>query len=462
MEQHSENKMGYAPIVPLLLSMSLPAILSMTIQALYNVVDSIYVSRISQEALSAISIANPLQMLMISICVGTAVGVNSLVARRLGEGRRDEACHAATNGLILSFLSWVVVAVVALIVVRPFFAMTTENASIAEMGMIYARIVLIGSVSAFIQVCIEKTLQATGNMILPMCSQLIGCIINIILDPILIFGIKAIGLAPMGISGAAIATIFGQFCGMVFCIAVLLKGKHEISISFKKYKLSKVIVKDIYVVSFPSIIMQAISSILTACLNVLLINFSEAAVNVYGVYFRLQSFVFMPIFGLNQGVMPILGYNYGAGNKERLMKALRTGIGLAAGIMLIGTILFHAIPNLLLGMFNADANMLDIGIPALKTISLCFVPAAFGIMFSTLFQALGKGVHSLLMSLVRQLICILPVAYILSKISLSAVWYAFPIAEGVALIMGLAMTAYCYKTIIKNLRPVREASGMEA
>jgi len=457
MEKRQENKMGYAPVVPLLLKMALPAMLSMSIQALYNVVDSIFVSRISKAALSATSIAFPLQMLMISMNVGTAIGINSLVARRLGEGRKDAASHAASNGLILSFISYLVIMLIGAFGARPFFEMTTTNPEIVALGVTYTSIVLIGSFGAFIQVCIEKTLQATGNMVMPMCSQLIGCVINIIFDPILIFGIDAIGLAPMGIAGAAIATVFGQFCGMFFCIFILVKMNHEVRVSLRKYKLKASIVKEIYAVSIPSVIMQAIGSVLVTFLNMILIGFSESAVNVLGIYYKLQSFVYMPVFGLNQGVMPIMGYNYGAGKKDRLLAALKAGIALAAGIMLVGMILFHLIPGPMLGLFNADAETLEIGIPALKTISLCFIPSAFGIMFSTLFQALGKGVHSLVMSLVRQLICVLPVAYVLSKISISAVWYAFPVAESVALVLGFVMFAYCYKKVIKNLKPMQGA-----
>lgn len=333
MEPRQENKMGIAPVLPLVVTMSLPAMLSMSIQALYNVVDSIFVSRISKAALSATSIAYPLQMLMIAMNVGTAIGVNSLVARKLGEGRRDEANRAATSGLVLSFISYLVMMLIGVFGVRPFFEMTTSNPEIVEAGVIYAKIVLIISLPSFIQVCIEKTLQATGNMIMPMFSQLIGCVINIIFDPILIFGIDAIGLRPMGITGAAVATVFGQFCGMVFCMIIMIVKNHEVSISFKKYKLNRDIVKSIYAVSIPSIVMQAIGSVLITFLNMILIVFSESAVNVMGIYFKLQSFVYMPVFGLNQGVMPVMGYNFGAGKKKRVMDALKSGIFLAACII---------------------------------------------------------------------------------------------------------------------------------
>lgn len=448
-----KNKMGTAPIVPLMIKMALPAMLSMFIQALYNVVDGIFVARISKAAFSATAIAFPLQMLLISVCVGTGIGINSLVARRLGEGKKEEASQAATNGLYLSFFGWVFIALIGIFVVSPFFNMTTNNPETIRMGITYTTIVLVGSLASFIQVCIEKTLQATGNMILPMCSQLIGCVVNIILDPILIFGIDAIGFSGLGIAGAAIATVFGQFCGMLFCIVISLRKKHAIQFNLRKYKLKASVVKDIYVVGIPSIVMQAIGSVLVSCLNLILIQFTESAVNVLGVYYKLQSFVFMPVFGLNQGVMPIMGYNYGAGNKKRLTSTLKAAMIFAGLIMLIGLIVFQTVPGAMLDLFKADAETRQLGIPAMRTISLCFVPAAFGIMFSTLFQALGEGFRSLLVSLVRQLICILPAAYLLAKISLDAVWYAFPLAEVVALIMAAIMYAWCYKKVIKHLQP---------
>lgn len=452
MEKQQKNKMGYAPITPLLVSMALPAMLSMLIQALYNVVDSIFVSRISSEALSAISLAFPVQMLMISVVVGTGVGINSLVARRLGEQKQAEANNAASHGIVLGIISWIIIALLGVFGSRPFFMATTDNTAIIDMGVSYTTIVTVFCLFTTIQVCIEKTLQATGNMIFPMCSQLIGCISNIILDPILIFGY--FGFPAMGIRGAAIATVTGQLFGMIFCMCILKFKNHAVHISLKHFRFDKETVKHIYQVGFPSIIMQAIGSVLVTFLNMILISFSEAAVNVLGIYYKLQSFVFMPIFGLTQGAMPILGYNYGAGQKDRMLKTLKIGTLFAAVIMVMGTLLFQLFPDTMLNMFNADATTLEIGIPAMRTISLCFIPAALGIMFSTLFQAVGKGLNSLILSLVRQLICILPVAYLLSKISLTAVWYAFPIAEIVSCILGILMFAALYKKVLVHLKPL--------
>lgn len=449
MEQTKENKMGTAPITPLIWKMALPAILSMMVQALYNIVDSIFVAKISSQALSAISIAFPIQMLMVAIGVGTAIGINSLVARRLGEGRQEQADSAATHGLLLGFMNWIIIALIGIFFTNAFFRMTTDNASIISLGSTYTHIVTIFSFGVFIETCVEKTLQATGNMIYPMLSQLLGCVINIILDPILIFGLGPV--PKLGIAGAAIATVFGQIVAMLFCLIILFTKNHDIHVTFRNFRFSWKTIGEIYEVGIPAIVMQAISSFLITLLNLILIQFSEAAVNVFGIYYKLQSFVFMPVFGLNQGVMPVLGYNYGAHNKKRLLSGFRTGVIGAAVIMFVGTILFHLIPGPLLSLFDADATTMKIGIPALKTISLCFVPAAFGIMFSTLFQACGMGIRSLILSLIRQLICILPSAWILSKISLGAVWYAFPIAEFVAFILGVVFFYYMNKKVIQKL-----------
>ena len=449
--------MGYAPITPLLITMALPAMISMLIQAMYNIVDSIYVSRISSEALSAISLAFPIQTLMIAIIVGTNVGINSLVSRRLGERRQAEANDAAAHGIVIALINGVVIGLLGIFGANAFFSMSTSNPAIIELGVTYTTIVTGLCIFSSIQVCIEKTLQSTGNMIFPMCSQLIGCVVNIILDPIFIFGY--LGVPAMGIRGAAIATVAGQALGMIFCLLVLKFKNHAITISFKNFRIKKSVIKDIYQVGFPSIIMQAIASVMITFLNMILIAFSESAVNVLGIYYKLQSFVFMPIFGLTQGAMPILGYNYGAGHKDRLIKTLKVGTFFAVGIMIVGTILFQTLPTPLLGLFNADSPTLEIGIPAMRVISLCFIPAALGIMFSTVFQAVGKGFNSLLLSLVRQLICILPVAYLLSKISLIAVWYAFPIAEIVSLTLAIIMYTSLYRKKLIHLVPIENKAA---
>jgi len=320
----------------------------------------------------------------------------------------------------------------------------TDNTEIHQLGVKYLSIVMIASIGVFLQMNLEKTLQATGNMIYPMISQLTGAILNIILDPIFIFGY--FGVPKMGIAGAAIATVVGQIVAACFVLYVSLFKKHRVTISFRNFQFRWKTIKDIYAVGFPSMIMQAIGSVLVAGLNVILIRFSETAVAVYGAYFKLQSFVFMPVFGLNQGVMPIMGYNYGAQNRRRLIKALKIGCLFALCIMCLGTVLFWAFPKQLLLIFEASPQMLEIGMPALRIISLCFPMAALGILFSTLFQATGMGGKSLFISLLRQLICILPVAYLLAQVGgLHAVWYAFPIAETVSLVASVLIFWQLYR-----------------
>lgn len=444
-----QNKMGTMPMTKLILSMSIPAIFSMTIQAMYNVVDSIFIGQYNQNGLTATSFAFPLQLLLVAVSVGTAVGVNSLVSRKLGERNFREADDAATHGLLLCGISYAIFLIIGIFAVRPFMSLYTQNQQIIDYGVQYLTVVLCCSVFSIVQIMLEKTLQATGNMIFPMLFQLTGAIVNIILDPILIFGC---GFIPsMGILGAAIATVFGQFCGMVFALIVMFCKKHEVKISFKNFKINISTVKNIYSVGFPSIIMQSIGSVMIIGLNAIL-SVSEAAVTVLGIYYKLQSFVFMPCFGLNQGVMPIIGYNYGSRNKKRLYSALKRGIIIAVIIMAIGTVLMWTIPDKLISLFGGTDQLMEIGVPAFKTISLCFIPAAAGILFTTLFQAVGKGIRSLLMSFCRQLVLILPIAFILSNIfGITSVWYAFPIAEIGSLILAVVFFLNLVKGDFKKL-----------
>ena len=436
-EVKKENKMGTMPVVKLIVTMSLPAILSMTVLAMYNVVDSIFVGNYSQNGLAALSIVYPMQLLLISVSVGTAVGVNSLVSRKLGEKEFAEANSAATHGLITCLFSYVLFLLLGIFAVKPFMNIFTKDPEIMQFGIDYLRIVLILSIFSIIQVMIEKTLQATGNMIYPMLFQMLGAVVNIIFDPLLIFGIGP--FPEMGISGAAIATVFGQFCGMVFAVIVLFTKTHQVKITFKDFKIKASMLRQIYGVGFPSIIMQSISAIMMLGLNTIFtMNDSAVSVTVLGVYFKLQSFVFMPCFGLNQGVLPVLGYNYGARNKKRVYSTLKCGIIIAVCIMAVGVTLMWLIPNRLIAMFGGDQSLMDAGIPAFRIISLCFVPAAVSIIMITLFQATGKGFRGLFISFARQLVVLLPVAYLLSiTLGVGYVWYAFPIAEVVALTIAL-------------------------
>lgn len=451
-----ENKMGTMPMTKLILTMSLPAIFSMTIQALYNIVDSIFIGWLSSDGygLTATSLAYPLQMLLISVAVGTAVGVNSLVSRKLGEKNFKQANDAATHGLVLCLFSYLIFLFLGIFAVRPFMSAYSDNEKIVEYGVQYLTVVLCFSVFSIVQVMVEKTLQATGNMIFPMLFQLTGAVVNIIFDPLLIFGI---GIFPrLEVMGAAIATVFGQFCGMVFALIVLFCKKHEIKISFKNFRLKMSTVKNIYAVGLPSIIMQSIASVMIIGMNAIFTTansiISETSVTVLGIYYKLQSFVFMPCFGLNQGVMPIIGYNYGARNKKRLYSALKRGIIIAAIIMAVGTVLMWAIPDLLIAMFGGTQQLMNVGIPALRIISLCFIPAAAGILFTTLFQAVGKGIRSLIMSFCRQIVLILPIAFVLSRLfGITSVWYAFPVAEIGSLVLAILFFIDLVKGDFKKL-----------
>ncbi len=447
--EYTENKMGTEPVFKLVVTMSVPAMLSMLVGALYNVVDSFFVAKISENALTAVSLAYPIQLLLIAVGVGTGVGINSLVSRRLGEGRQGEANSAATHGILLGAVNWFLFAVFGLFFSKMYFAAFTNSPEIIEMGTKYLSIVCIFSLGVFVEINIEKTLQATGNMIYPMISQLIGGITNIVVNPILVFGM--FGAPRLGVTGSATATVIGQTLAMLFALFIIFKKDHEVKIDFHQFKINWDTVKNIYVVGFPSIIMQAIGSVMVMGMNAILIAFNDTAVAVFGVYFKLQSFIFMPVFGLNQGVMPIMGYNFGARKRQRLLSAVKIGSVIALCIMAFGTLMFWLFTDQLLLLFNASQQMLDIGVPALRTISLCFVPAALGIMFSTTFQAVGHGFNSMVVSVLRQLVVLLPAAYLLSKISLPAVWYAFPIAEIISFIASIVIFMRLYHKTLKNL-----------
>ena len=441
-----ENKMGILPIRPLLLSMAWPAILSMTISALYNIVDSIFVAKLSEDALTAVSIVNPIQMLIIALSVGSGVGINSLIARRLGAHRQEEADQAASTGLRIGVFNYLVFLLIGVCFTGIFVSGYAEKGSeIYTQAVIYMQIVCIGSFFLNMQVVFEKILQSTGNMIAPMICSLTGAVINIILDPILIFGL--LGAPRLEVAGAAIATITGQLFGMLVGAFIIFKGEHLVSIQVRGFKFNWEIVADIYKVGLPSIVMQSIGSMMIIFYDMILVVYSTTAVAVLGVYFKIQSFVFMPVFGLNQGAMPIMGYNYGAAKKDRLMQTYKEALKIALLVMALGLLLFQALPKQLLLMFDASADMLAIGIPALRIISLCFLPAAFGIITGTLFQGTGHGVYSLLCSVIRQLIGILPLAFILIRIGgVTLSWASFPLAE----LLGLAYSALMLQRLYKN------------
>ena len=439
---------------PLIFSMALPAMLSMLINALYNIVDSIFVAQYSQSALAAVSLVFPLQTLVVAIGVGTGVGVNSLIARRLGEKRQMHANSAAEHGIALSVVGGIVFLVLGFGLSGVFVNAFGADADVSAQAVQYSHVAVGLSMFILISMMCEKVQQSTGNMIVPMIQGLTGAIVNIILDPLMIFGIGP--FPEMGVVGAAVATVIGQICSMCIGLWGVFKHQKLLQLNMRKWRLKTV--KDIYRVGLPGIIMQSITSVLTAGLNGILIGFSQTAVNVLAVYFKLQTFVFMPVFGLNQGALPVMGYNYGARNKKRLFGAYRIALGTAVAIMLLGFVLFQLIPEPMLMMFvdrtdaAATQEMLTVGVPALKTISLSFVGAAFGIINSTVFQATARGMNSLIVSVCRQLVIILPAAGVLGRfVGLSAIWYSFPIAEIASFLISYLLLWREYQTELKYL-----------
>lgn len=451
MEQvQKENKMGIMPENKLLLSMSLPMMVSMLVQALYNIVDSVFVSRISEDALTAVSLAFPVQSIMIAVGVGTAVGVNALLSKSLGEKEYDKAQKVADNAVFLAFVCYILFCLVGFFVVTPFYLTQTKDAEIVEFGKQYLTIVCVGSVGIFMQTMFERLLQSTGKTFYTMITQGTGAIVNIIMDPLLIFGV---GFFPeMGVAGAAIATIIGQIVAAI--LAIYFNGKHNeyIKIHVNKIRPNAQIIKQIYVVGAPSIVVQAIGSVMVYGMNLILIAFTSTATAVFGVYFKLQSFVFMPVFGLNNGMVPIIAYNYGAGKKDRVVKIIKLSIVYAVAMMVIGFVVMQTIPDKLLLLFEASETMLAIGIPALRTISFSFLFAGFCIVCGSVFQALGNGVYSMFVSIARQMVVLLPVAYLLSRLGeVQYVWWAFPIAEIASLTFSALFLIRIYRKIIRHI-----------
>ena len=430
-----ENKMGIMPVGKLLVSMSLPAMFSMMIQALYNIVDSIFVSKFSEKALTAVSLAFPIQMLMFSFAIGTSIGICSVVSRRLGEKKEDVASKAAQTGLTMMYVLSLAFMVAGFTLMESFFKLYTDDVQLVKMGSTYLSICSVLSFGCFIQAFCEKVMQGTGDTIHPMITQISGAIFNIIFDPILIFGY--LGFPSMGIAGAAIATVMGQILSMILGI-IFIKRNRYIAVKFRKIEYDKQAAKDINKVGWPSVIMQGIGTIMTSLMNAILISYDILATTVFGVYFKLQSFIFMPVFGLNQGLMPILGFNFGAKNRQRMLKALKIGISTAFVIMVCGTLIFTFFPDVLLDMFSASAKMLEIGCPALKKISLSFPIAAFLIVIGALFQAMGDGYLSMITSIVRQIVLLIPAAFIFGRLwGLDAVWYSFIFAEAISAVMNV-------------------------
>ncbi len=443
--ERQENKMGVMPINKLLLSMSLPMMIAMLVQALYNIVDSIFVSRINEHALRAVSLAFPIQSLMIAVSVGTAVGINAFLSKTLGQKQYDKANVIATNGIFIEAVSAVVFALVGLLASRPFFMSQTDIVQVREYGITYLTVCCCAGGGIFLQTAFERILQSTGKTFYTMITQGTGAVVNLILDPILIFGY--FGLPEMGVAGAAAATVIGQIVAAVLAIIFNLKFNKEIHLSFRNFRPNLRLIGQIYKVGAPSIVVQAIGSVMTYGMNLILAAFG-AAQTVFGVYFKLQSFIFMPVFGLNNGMVPIIAYNYGAGKRERVIRTMKSSILFAVGIMMAGLATMELFPAQLLGFFNATEELLVIGVPALRTICLSFCFAGYCIVVGSVFQALGNGIYSMVVSIARQLCVLLPVAYLLSLSgNVNLIWWAFPIAE----LMSLGMSTFFLMKINRNI-----------
>ncbi len=451
MDIKKENKMGVMPMNKLLLNMSIPMMASMIVQAMYNIVDSIYVSRIHEDALTALNLCFPIQMLVMAFGNGMATGVNALVSRALGEKQKDKADRIAMNGVFLSLASAALFLLFGIFLVKPYFAMQNTNTQqIKDFGMQYLSINCCLSIALYMQIIFERLLQSTGKTFFSMITQGIGAITNIILDPILIFGL--LGAPKLGVRGAAIATVFGQLLaatlGLIFNIAV----NKEITLKLKNLKPDFKLIGNIYSIGFPSIIMMAIGSIMNTGMNQILLGFSDTADAVFGAYYKLQSFFFMPVFGLNGSIVPIIGYNFGAGKRKRLISAVKLGILYSEVLMVAGLLVFVIIPDKLLLIFDPSAEMLAMGSVALRIIGIHFPIAAVCIVLGTVFQALNHGMYSMWVSIIRQLVALLPAAFLLSLTgNVDMVWFAFPIAELFSLLMTTIFYMKVYKKTILNI-----------
>ena len=447
-----ENKMGVMPIGKLLVNMALPMIISMLVQALYNVVDSIYVSRISESAVTALSLAFPVQNMQIGFAVGIGVGINSLLSKSLGEGNQEAANRTAGNGMILMFIVTAAFMLFGMFGVRPYYEIQSTVAETVEGGIAYTRICCLFVLGSFMQIYSERLLQATGRTVLTMVTQATGAIVNIILDPIFIFG--WFGLPAMGMAGAAIATVIGQWTGAF--LGLYFNEKHNPDVQFgRRYaKLDGAIVKGILTVGVPSIIMNSIGSVMNFGMNQILQGFNETATSVFGIYFKLQSFFFMPLFGINGATISIIAFNYGARKPERIMKTLKLACGAGLALMVSGFLVFQFVPDLLLGMFNPSDSFLEIGRAALRTISFSFPIAAVCIVLSASFQAMGNGMYATVTSICRQLVVLLPAAYLLSLTgNVNMVWLAYPIAE---IASGSATVYFFIRIYRQKIKPMFE------
>ena len=451
-----ENKMGTMPVKRLILNMSLPMIISMMVQALYNVVDSIFVARLSEEALTAVTLVFPMQNFIIALATGTGVGFNVLLSQGLGEKNYEKSDSAANAGVFLVLINTIIFVLIGLFGAVPFITSQTSDAAIQADAIIYLQIISFLSTGSFLQITGERLLQATGRTMLSMISQIVGAVANIILDPIMIFGL--FGCPKLGVAGAAYATVIGQFIAAAVGLFLNVKYNKELHLSIQQILHPRMrIIKPIYFIAIPSILMVSIGSVMTYAMNIILIAFSTTATAVFGVYFKLQSFFFLPVFGLNNGLIPVLSYNYGAMNKKRIDEALRFSLALAFGIMLAGTLLLEAVPGVLLDMFNAADDMKSMGIIALRTIAIHFPLAAIGIVLSSVFQAFAQSIYSLIISVMRQLVVLIPAAWLLAQTgNVNNVWWSFFIAEIISFITSI----YFFKKVYNStIRPIESMQG---
>lgn len=444
--------MGVMPVRRLLITMSLPMVISMFVQAMYNLVDSIFVAQINQDALTAVNMAFPMQSLMIAFQTGLGVGMNAMISRLLGEKRPRDAGHAATHGLILTLVNYIIFLTVGLTAVKVFFSIQSKNDAVIQYGVEYLSIVCVCSFGLFFQICFERFLQATGKTVYSMIMQGTGAVINLILDPILIFGAEALGIPSMGVRGAAIATVSGQIIACGLGIFLHFRFNKDLRAVFRGFKFDLSTVKKIYAVGIPSILMSTLLSVMTYCMNIILKDYEETAATAFGVYFKLQSFVIMPVFGMNNGIVPIIAYNYGAHKGDRIVSVVKLGAIYATAVMTVGCVLFQLLPGFFLSFFNPDAALLATGIPALRTLSMSFLFVGASVVMSSAFQALGFGVRSLFVFLVRLLVPALPLAWLLGKLGgTGAIWFALPISD----LCGLTLAAiFMVKTYKNTIRPM--------
>ena len=434
-----ENKMAVRPVFPLLMSMAIPPMISMLIQSLYNIVDSMFVAKIGEDALTAVSLAFPVQTLIVACSVGIGVGVNSYISRSLGREDQEGADSAVAHGLLMAAFVAVLFIIAGQFLLEPFFRLFSDDPAILADAITYTNICLTFCAGSFIHICIEKVFQSTGSMIFPMLLQALGAITNIILDRIMIFGL--FGFPAMGVKGAAVATVIGQHTAMLASLLVFLLGKFAVRLDLRNFHFSWKMIRDIASIAIPNSCMNALGSVLVVGLNTILIGFSNTAVSLFGIYYKLQTFVFMPASGLTQGAMPIMGFSYGAGNGKRLQHTLSISLRVCFVIMAVGCVLFMAAPEWLLGLFDASEEMLAIGVPALRIISVSFLPATIGFILPTMFQSMGQGGYSLAVFLLRQLVITLPAAAILSgPFGLTGIWASFILAESIA--AGVALLFY--------------------